>query len=129
LCVVACGACCRVSVFETLGVLHIQSVTKSDEASYSCVASSEGQHRVSDAATLYVHSGNLGTFSFSLRLSSSSSSSSVPSRSYLALVCFRDVARKFFFGGGINFEQSVLSSYHHHRTTFVMRLLQTNVRT
>jgi len=42
-------------VFERLGVLHIESVSKSDQASYSCVASSEGDERVSDAATLTVY--------------------------------------------------------------------------
>jgi len=46
-------------VFERLGVLHIGSVSNWDEASYRCVASSDGQRRVSDAARLVVsdHAG------------------------------------------------------------------------
>jgi len=45
---------CRVTVFESLGLLHVRSVSKSDEGRYSCVASSEGLHRISPPATLTV---------------------------------------------------------------------------
>ena len=53
-------------MFETLGVLHIVSISRSDEALYSCVATSEGRVRISDAATLTVNTHDLGKARFPL---------------------------------------------------------------
>ena len=52
---------CRLEWFESLGVVHIQSLSIEDEGIYQCVAESTSARRVSEPARLRViHSDQHG---------------------------------------------------------------------